>query len=203
MCREVGCVIAEPAEIDDLGDARSLGLGHDVLGHPAIELEKAARAERVDEVIGDVDALERPTRRFAVGEVGGDAADSGKPGAVARRDCDDLTPLRERRNQRAADEPGGSRRRFSQRLLATLNERRDPRRFGDRVAGQGEGVAALQRAVCGGGAAEREPMPAGERLQLRQDRQHALAVDGGQDHEARIELAATSSTVSIGESVPR
>ena len=109
MCREVGRVIAEPAEIDDLGDARPLCLGHDVLGHPPIELGEVARAERVDEVIGDVDALERAARRFAVGEVRGDRANSRQLGLVRpSRDGDDLAPLRERRNERAADEAGGS-----------------------------------------------------------------------------------------------
>jgi hypothetical protein len=61
----------------------------------------------VDEVISDVDALECPTH-FAVGEVGGDPADSKRRRGRSSRDRDDLAALRERRNQRAADEPGGS-----------------------------------------------------------------------------------------------
>jgi hypothetical protein len=92
VCREVRRVIAESTEIDDLGDARSLRLGHDVLGHPPIELGEVARAERVDEVIGDVDALERAARRSAVGEVGGDRADSRKLSAVARRETATTSP---------------------------------------------------------------------------------------------------------------
>ena len=73
--REVGLVLAEPAEIDDLRDARPLGLGGDVLGRSAIELGEVARAERVDEVVGDVDALERAADR--AGDVGGERADPG------------------------------------------------------------------------------------------------------------------------------
>ena len=92
VCREVGRVIAEPAEIDDLGDARPLGLGRDVLGHPPIELGEVARAERVDEVIGDVDALERAARRFAVGQVRGDRANSRQSDAVARRETATTSP---------------------------------------------------------------------------------------------------------------
>ena len=107
--REVWPVIAEPAEIDDLSDARPLGLRDDVRGHPPVELGEVARAERMDEVIGDVDALERAARRLAVGEVGGDRANSRQVGRVRpSRDSDDLAALRERRNERAPDEPGGS-----------------------------------------------------------------------------------------------
>jgi hypothetical protein len=107
--REVWPVIAEPAEIDDLADARPLRLGRDVLGRSAIELGEVARPERMDEVIGDVDAFERAACRRAVGEVGGDRANSRQVGRVRpSRDSDDLAPLRERRHERAPDKPGGS-----------------------------------------------------------------------------------------------
>ena len=49
-----------------------------------------------------------------------------------------------------------------------LDERRDARRLGDRVAGQREDAAAVQRAVLSGGAPERDPVAARERAELRE-----------------------------------
>ena len=103
----MGLVLAEPAEIDDLRDARPLGLGGDVLGCSAIELGEVAGAERVDEVVGDVDALERAAER--AGDVGGERADPRHVRCGAPpRDGDDLASLRQRRHERAPDEPGRS-----------------------------------------------------------------------------------------------
>ena len=62
--RRVGIVPSEPAEVDDLPHARARRLARDVLGRlPVLPLE-VARAERVDEVVGDIGPLERLLRRL-------------------------------------------------------------------------------------------------------------------------------------------
>jgi hypothetical protein len=100
-------ILTEPAEIDDLRDARPIGLGRDVLGRSAIELGEVARPERVDEVVGDVDTLQSAADR--AGDVRGERANSGHvDGGAPPRDGDDLASLRQYRYERAADEPGRS-----------------------------------------------------------------------------------------------
>ena len=151
----MGLVLAEAAEIDDLRDARPIGLGGDVLGRSAIELGEVARAERVDEVVGDVDAVERAADR--AGDVGGERAHPGHVGGGAPpRDGDDLASLRQHRHERAADEPGrsddcGSHGVTSPAWLAVGSdiaiapcERGDERGLGDRVAGEHEHAVGLQ-----------------------------------------------------------
>ncbi len=72
MRREVGSVVAESAQVDDLGDARPLGFTRDGGGRPTVELGEVRRAERMDEVVDDVDTLERAANRRRVRRVGGD-----------------------------------------------------------------------------------------------------------------------------------
>ena len=65
--------LAEPAEIDDLLDPGVARRGAEVVRRLAVaggEVPRAAAAHRVDEVVGDLDALERGRERLGAQDVG-------------------------------------------------------------------------------------------------------------------------------------
>jgi hypothetical protein len=78
------------------------------------------------------------------------------------------------------------------------NERGDAGSFGRRVAREREDSALLERAVFGGGPAERHRVAPGERAHLRQNRSDPLAAHGVEHNEAWLDPAA-----HVGDRVDR
>jgi hypothetical protein len=69
--RQIGPVVAQSAQVDDLRHLGPRRLAGDRGCPLAVELREVRRAERVDEVIHDVRSLERAPDGLAVGDVGG------------------------------------------------------------------------------------------------------------------------------------
>ena len=67
--REVAAIVSEPAQVHDLAYTRSLGLAGDDRSASAVELREVGGAERVDEVVDDVDSLEHVPDRVRVRDV--------------------------------------------------------------------------------------------------------------------------------------
>jgi hypothetical protein len=63
MRRQIGRVVAEAAEIDELAHPRSFRLVCDGSRRCAIPLLEVLSPQRVHEVVGDLDAVQRPTDR--------------------------------------------------------------------------------------------------------------------------------------------
>jgi hypothetical protein len=104
--RQLRRVVAETSHVDNLRDVRTFSLLGDGRGRAFVDLVEVGRAQRVHEVVDDVDAVERAPHRRRVGRVGCDRSDAVGFGSVARpRHGDDLGPLRELRYQGTTDEP--------------------------------------------------------------------------------------------------
>ena len=108
MRRQVGRLVSETTEVDDLADTRSLGLARRRRRRDAIPLVEVSRAERMDEVVHDIDALEGTTERLAVRDVGRDTAYAVRRRRRTPGDGDDIVPLGQQRHQGAADHTGGA-----------------------------------------------------------------------------------------------
>ena len=108
MRREVGRVVAEAAEVDDLPEARRRRLARDRLGRGAVAALEVGRSQGVDEVVGDVGAGERRAHRCGVGRIGLRPVDGvlGRPRAA--RDRHDVVVAREHGNECAPDRAGRS-----------------------------------------------------------------------------------------------
>ena len=102
--RQGGAVVAEPAEEDDLPHAGSGGRTSNVLGGGTVDRLEVRRAERVDEVYGDIDAVEGDVERGLVGRVGDEPADRAFVRVRPAGERDDLMPLRELRQKRRSDD---------------------------------------------------------------------------------------------------
>ena len=109
MRREAGRVVAQPAQVDDLGDAGALGLaGHDLRRLPVALLE-VGRVQRVHQVVNDLRRFQdAPHRRWVTG-VGDRPV---RPLALCRprptRHRDDLVLAVEGRQQHASDGAAGA-----------------------------------------------------------------------------------------------
>jgi hypothetical protein len=106
MRGQIGRVVAEAAEIDELAQPRSFRLVCDGSRRCAIPLLEVLSAQRVHEVVRDLDAVQRPADRGSVVRVG------LQPGHIVTvslvpRDRHDIVRTRQRRQQSA---PDGSRR---------------------------------------------------------------------------------------------
>jgi hypothetical protein len=107
--REVRPIVPEAAEVDDLGDAGALRLGRDGRGGPLVTLAEVGCAQRVNEVVNDVDAVEGPAHRRVVRDVARHALHPVvfEPDA-ASRNRDDVVLPRELGQERTSDETRGA-----------------------------------------------------------------------------------------------
>jgi hypothetical protein len=108
-CGEVRSIVPEAAEVDDLGDAGAFRLGRDGRGGALVALAEVRCAQRVNEVVDDVDAGEGPVHRRVVGDVARHALHPVvfEPGTRSR-DRNDVVLPRELGQERASDEAGGA-----------------------------------------------------------------------------------------------
>ena len=104
VAREVGGLVSEAAEIDDLRDLRGLGRHSDVLRDRDITPFVVRLAERVHEMDDDVGAGEGSHRLGLPRQVGCDPLDV-RVRACPARDRDDVVRAAERLDERGADEP--------------------------------------------------------------------------------------------------
>ena len=121
---QAGPVVAEPAEVDDLGHAGALGLAGDGLGGAAVDVGEVGRAERVDEVVDDLGAVERGAQGARVGDVRPNLAHARLLGPAVPRHGHDLGTLRQHRHERAADEAGRAEHRDPHRRASRSHARK-------------------------------------------------------------------------------
>ena len=114
VVREVGRVVAQATEVDDLryvGACRGMREG---ASRPTVPLGKPGLAgtHRVGQVVGDLDPLERSRQRRWVEEVAGDHLRSREPGCegagIAAHQDEVVTPRLEQRNEAAPDVAAGT-----------------------------------------------------------------------------------------------
>ena len=103
--RQLRRIVAEAAQVDELAKPGPPGLRGDGTGRGEIALLEVTRAERVHEVIGDVDPLESPADGFCVARVGPQPVHSAAL-PFASRQRDDVMRPRESRQQSGADGAG-------------------------------------------------------------------------------------------------
>ncbi len=105
MGRQIGRVVAEPAEVDELLDAGALGFARRRLrGLEILPLEVGA-AERVDEVVRDLDAVEHASDGVPVGRIRNLPRDVVGVRTFVARDRDDIVLAGKLAEQRLADRP--------------------------------------------------------------------------------------------------
>jgi hypothetical protein len=112
--RQLRTVVAETAEEHDLAEPGSTGGASDVLGGSPVDCLEALRAERVNEVHGDIHPVQDGERRL-VGRVGDEPAHVPVVLARTARERDDLVRFCEPRQERRPDH-------------ARRTEHRDPHR---------------------------------------------------------------------------
>lgn len=105
----------EPAEVDDAPDAGRTGLFGEDAGSGAVAvLESGSGAEGVDEVVGDVDAVQGRCDGLGVGDIAADDLGAPGPRVVAQllggpgQAPDAVSGLQELGHQAASDVTGGS-----------------------------------------------------------------------------------------------
>ncbi len=108
MAGELGRFVPQPSQVDDLAHAGLLCGAGDVQGGGTVDRLEVGRAERVDEVDGDVDTVEGGPDLMRVGDVGHAPANVRRGDALVSRDGDDLVARCERRHERPADHAGGT-----------------------------------------------------------------------------------------------
>jgi hypothetical protein len=77
MREQVGCIVAEPAQVHDLRYTGALCFLRDRLGRSTVYVAKVGCAERMDEVVDDVDAVEHVPHRGRIRRVRRGGADVG------------------------------------------------------------------------------------------------------------------------------
>lgn len=114
----------ESAEVDDPLDAAGMGLRGEDLGSAAIGVfEVGTGAERVHQVVGDIDAAQSRSDRLGVLNVTAHRVDVMGPGMItqlagrASHAADPVTGRQQFRHQPASDVPGGPGHEAVQRLL--------------------------------------------------------------------------------------
>ncbi len=104
----IGVVSPQAAEVDDLTHSRARRFTRDVSRRlPVLPLE-VARAQRVDEVIGDIRSLECGCDALAGGDIGLDPANSILVLVPAARGRDHLVLAGQQRQERLADDACGA-----------------------------------------------------------------------------------------------
>jgi hypothetical protein len=58
MRGELGFLVPEPTEVDELAHTRTLGLARHRLGRPGVAVLEVGLAERMDEVVDDLSSVE-------------------------------------------------------------------------------------------------------------------------------------------------
>ena len=106
--REVGGVVPEASQVDDLPQARCRRRAGNRLGRDAVALLEVGGSERVDEVVGDVRSCQRRPHRLGIGRFRPHPGDAAVVRPFAARDCDDVVVARERAHQRRSDRAGRS-----------------------------------------------------------------------------------------------
>ena len=104
--RELGFAVAEPAEVDQLADTGTLRLGRERAGSAKVAILEVGTSERMNQVVGDLDAIERSAHRLGIDRISLAPFDAVGVGARAARDPDHLVALGEHRQERCADRPG-------------------------------------------------------------------------------------------------
>ena len=109
MIRNLGLVVAQPAQVDDLAEPSAFRRAGDVLRDEEVALHVVARAERVDEVYRDVGPGKRTLGILRTGQVRLHPARPGVGGLrTLARHRDDVVLTRELRYELAPDEARGS-----------------------------------------------------------------------------------------------
>jgi hypothetical protein len=103
---ELLAVVAQPAQVDDLRDAGPVGGQRHGGRSPPVAAGEVGGAQRVHEVVDDVDTLECAVDVGRVGHVGDHPPHSRIVIRMLAARCrDDLVLLGQRRHQRPADHP--------------------------------------------------------------------------------------------------
>jgi hypothetical protein len=105
---ELGRVVTEAAEIDELPQPRVRRGACDRLRGAAVALLEVGRAERVDEVVGRIGAGERRADRGRIAGIGDGPRDAVPVRPPATRDGHDLVLPRQHGEELAPDRAGGS-----------------------------------------------------------------------------------------------
>ena len=108
MRRELGGVVAEAAEVDELLDARALGFTRGRLGGQKVLLFEVGWAERVDEVAHDVCTLQHERNGIAVGRIRLLPGDPLRGLLFLARHGDDIVRPCQLVDERTADRPRGA-----------------------------------------------------------------------------------------------
>jgi hypothetical protein len=106
--RELGFAVAEAAEVDQLPDSGALRLGRERAGSAKVAILEVGASERMNQVVGDLDAIEGSAHRIGIDRIGLAPFDAVGVVACAARDPDHLVALGEHRQERCADRPGGA-----------------------------------------------------------------------------------------------
>jgi len=104
--RELGFAVAEAAEVDQLPDAGALRLGCERVGSAKVAILEVGASERMNQVVGDLDAIERSAHRLGIDRIGLAPFDAVGVVARAARNPDHLVAFGEHRQERRADRPG-------------------------------------------------------------------------------------------------
>jgi hypothetical protein len=105
--RQVRGIVTEPSEVDDLLDPGAFGLASSGLGSLCVPLLEVRAAERMDEVVHDLDPVQYARDRVSVGRIRRLPLHVRLSGSLTSRDRYDVMCLRELVNQRRADRSRG------------------------------------------------------------------------------------------------